>query len=161
MEVGYGRVLAFTSGCRTCLIDLPIAGPRPGAAEPGQSHPNSDPPDHREGGLTLSRDLAIDLRDRHTLVYAKGRGIVLKRADRHRSRQPDQHRAQHAAGGVADDRAHARLHRGGTALRKGAITDFDITQRMIELLLKRAGISRFGRPARADLRPVSHYRRRA
>jgi len=31
-------------------------------------------------------------------------------------------------------------------LRKGAITDFDVTQRMIELLLKRAGISRFGRP---------------
>jgi rod shape-determining protein MreB len=31
-------------------------------------------------------------------------------------------------------------------LRKGAITDFDITQRMIRLLLKRAGVSRFNRP---------------
>jgi rod shape-determining protein MreB len=31
-------------------------------------------------------------------------------------------------------------------LRKGAITDFDITQRMIRLLLQRAGISRFTRP---------------
>jgi rod shape-determining protein MreB len=31
-------------------------------------------------------------------------------------------------------------------LRKGAITDFDITQRMISLLLKRAGVSRFNRP---------------
>jgi rod shape-determining protein MreB len=31
-------------------------------------------------------------------------------------------------------------------LRKGAITDFDITQRMIRLLLKRAGVNRFNRP---------------
>src|SRR5436309_5915019 len=31
-------------------------------------------------------------------------------------------------------------------LRQGAITDFDITQRMIRLLLKRAGVSRFNRP---------------
>ncbi len=31
-------------------------------------------------------------------------------------------------------------------LRKGAITDFDITQRMIRLLLQRAGLSRFHRP---------------
>lgn len=31
-------------------------------------------------------------------------------------------------------------------LRKGAITDFDITQRMIRLLLQRVGVSRFSRP---------------
>jgi rod shape-determining protein MreB and related proteins len=31
-------------------------------------------------------------------------------------------------------------------LRKGAITDFDVTQRMIRLLLSRAGVSRFNRP---------------
>jgi rod shape-determining protein MreB len=31
-------------------------------------------------------------------------------------------------------------------LRQGAITDFDVTQRMIRLLLQRARISRFGRP---------------
>jgi rod shape-determining protein MreB len=31
-------------------------------------------------------------------------------------------------------------------LRGGAITDFDITQRMIRLLLKRSGVSRFNRP---------------
>jgi rod shape-determining protein MreB len=31
-------------------------------------------------------------------------------------------------------------------LRQGAITDFDITQRMIRLLLQRAGLSRFHRP---------------
>src|SRR5436309_9051074 len=31
-------------------------------------------------------------------------------------------------------------------LRQGAITDFEITQRMIRLLLQRAGLSRFQRP---------------
>lgn len=31
-------------------------------------------------------------------------------------------------------------------LRKGAITDFDVTQRMIRLLLQRVGVSRFSRP---------------
>src|SRR4051794_27770726 len=31
-------------------------------------------------------------------------------------------------------------------LRGGAITDFDITQRMIRLLLQRSGVSRFNRP---------------
>ena len=31
-------------------------------------------------------------------------------------------------------------------LRQGAITDFDITQKMIRLLLQRAGVSRFNRP---------------
>ena len=31
-------------------------------------------------------------------------------------------------------------------LRKGAITDFDVTQRMIRLVLERVGVSRFNRP---------------
>jgi rod shape-determining protein MreB and related proteins len=31
-------------------------------------------------------------------------------------------------------------------LRKGAITDFDVTQRMIRLVLQRVGVSRFNRP---------------
>ncbi len=31
-------------------------------------------------------------------------------------------------------------------LRQGAITDFDITERMIRLLLQRCGVSRFNRP---------------
>src|SRR3546814_12893235 len=31
-------------------------------------------------------------------------------------------------------------------LRQGAITDFDITQRMIRLILQRAGVNRFNRP---------------
>jgi rod shape-determining protein MreB len=79
-------------------------------------------------------------------VYAKGRGIVLN--------EPTVI--------ALDSRTNRVLNMGREAwqmigrtpgyivavrpLRKGAITDFDITQRMIELLLKRAGISRVGRP---------------
>jgi rod shape-determining protein MreB len=102
---------------------------------------------HRgEGRPNLSRDLAIDLGTANTLVYAKGRGIVLN--------EPTVI--------ALDSRTNTVLNMGREAwqmigrtpgyivavrpLRKGAITDFDITQRMIELLLKRAGISRFGRP---------------
>src|SRR5580704_15104668 len=100
----------------------------------------------QEGRQNLSRDLAIDLGTANTLVYAKGRGIVLN--------EPTVI--------ALDSRTNTVLNMGREAwqmigrtpgyivavrpLRKGAITDFDITQRMIELLLKRAGISRFGRP---------------
>jgi rod shape-determining protein MreB len=94
----------------------------------------------------VARDLAIDLGTANTLVYAKGHGIVLN--------EPTVI--------ALDSRTNTVLNMGREAwqmigrtpgyivavrpLRKGAITDFDITQRMIELLLKRAGISRFGRP---------------
>ena len=46
-------------------------------------------------------------------------------------------------------------------LRGGAITDFDITERMIRLLLQRVGVSRFNRPRVRDLRAVGHHRGRA
>lgn len=45
-------------------------------------------------------------------------------------------------------------------LRKGAITDFEVTQEMIRLLLKRVGVSRFNRP-RGDLRAVGDHPGRA
>ncbi len=43
-------------------------------------------------------------------------------------------------------------------LRKGAITDFDITQRMIRLLLQRAGVSPLQPAPGAHLRAVGHHR---
>src|SRR6202042_3769686 len=85
-----------------------------------------------EGRAKLSRDLAIDLGTANTLVYAKGRGIVLN--------EPTVI--------ALDSRTNTVLNMGREAwqmigrtpgyivavrpLRKGAITDFDITQRMIE-----------------------------
>ena len=46
-------------------------------------------------------------------------------------------------------------------LRGGAITDFDITQRMIRLLFQRAGINRLYRARVLDLRAVGDHARRA
>ncbi|HEY3943021.1 MAG TPA: rod shape-determining protein [Acidimicrobiales bacterium] len=94
----------------------------------------------------MSHDLAIDLGTANTLVYAKGRGIVLN--------EPTV---------VAlDTRTREVLSIGDEAwqmigrtpgyivavrpMRQGAITDFDITERMLQVLLRRCGVGRFNRP---------------
>ncbi len=94
----------------------------------------------------VPRDLAIDLGTANTLVYAKGKGIVLN--------QPTVI--------ALNTRTHEVLAVGNEAwqmigrtpgyivavrpLREGAITDFDITERMIRLLLHRAGVTKLSRP---------------
>ena len=94
----------------------------------------------------MARDLAIDLGTANTLVYAKGKGIVLN--------QPTVI--------ALNTRTHEVLAVGNEAwkmigrtpgyivavrpLREGAITDFDITERMIRLLLRRAGVTKLNRP---------------
>ncbi len=93
----------------------------------------------------MPRDLAIDLGTANTLVYAKGRGIVLNEptviAYDTRSRE------------VLAIGAEAWQMIGRTPgyivavrpLRQGAITDFDITERMLRVLLHRCGVSRVSR----------------
>jgi rod shape-determining protein MreB len=94
----------------------------------------------------LPRDLAIDLGTANTLVYAKGRGIVLNEPTviALNSQTHDVlamgHQAWQMIGRTPGYIVAVR------PLRQGAITDFDITQRMIRLLLQRAGLSRFHRP---------------
>ena len=94
----------------------------------------------------VARDLAIDLGTANTLVFARGKGIVLN--------QPTVI--------ALNTRTHEVLAVGNEAwkmigrtpgyivavrpLREGAITDFDITERMIRLLLRRAGVTKFNRP---------------
>src|SRR5579863_9842626 len=94
----------------------------------------------------VARDLAIDLGTANTLVYARGKGIVLN--------EPTVI--------ALNSRSHDVLAVGQEAwqmigrtpgyivavrpLRQGAITDFDITERMIRLLLQRSGVSRLNRP---------------
>jgi rod shape-determining protein MreB len=94
----------------------------------------------------MARDLAIDLGTANTLVYAKGHGIVLN--------EPSVIALNQQTGDVLAMGHEAWQMIGRTPgyiiavrpLRQGAITDFDITQRMIRLLMQRAGISRFNRP---------------
>ena len=94
----------------------------------------------------MARDLAIDLGTANTLVYAKGEGIVLNEPSVIALNTADQRRAGHGPRGVAHDRPDAGHIVAVRPLRKGAITDFEITQRMIRLLLQRAGVNRFNRP---------------
>src|SRR5580765_4327554 len=94
----------------------------------------------------MARDLAIDLGTANTLVYMKGRGIVLN--------EPSVIALNRQTGEVLATGREAWQMIGRTPgyivavrpLRGGAITDYDITEKMIRLLLQRAGVSRFNRP---------------
>ncbi|MGH9184942.1 MAG: rod shape-determining protein [Acidimicrobiales bacterium] len=94
----------------------------------------------------MARDLAIDLGTANTLVYERGRGIVLN--------EPTVIALNSRTGDVLAMGQEAWQMIGRTPgyivavrpLRGGAITDFDITQRMIRLLLQRVGVNRLNRP---------------
>lgn len=94
----------------------------------------------------MARDLAIDLGTANTLVYMKGKGIVLN--------EPSVIALNRQTGEVLATGREAWQMIGRTPgyivavrpLRGGAITDFEITERMIRLLLQRVGVSRFTRP---------------
>ncbi|HKY66626.1 MAG TPA: rod shape-determining protein MreB, partial [Acidimicrobiales bacterium] len=94
----------------------------------------------------MSRDLAIDLGTANTLVYERGKGIVLNEPTvialntRTREVLAMGHDAWQMIGRTPSDIVAER------PLRQGAITDFDVTQRMIRLLLHRVRVGRFNRP---------------
>src|SRR5665213_3742269 len=94
----------------------------------------------------VARDLAIDLGTANTLVYAKGKGIVLNQPTvialntRTRDVLAVGNEAWHMIGRTPGYIVAVR------PLREGAITDFDITERMIRLLLRRAGVTKLSRP---------------
>src|SRR5579872_5149876 len=94
----------------------------------------------------MSRDLAIDLGTANTLVYAKGKGLVLNEptvvALDSRSREvlaigtDAWQMIGRTPGFIVAERP----------LRGGAITDFEVTERMLSVLLHRIGVSRINRP---------------
>jgi rod shape-determining protein MreB len=96
--------------------------------------------------MRMSRDLAIDLGTANTLVYAKGKGIVLNEptvvALDTRSREVL----------AIGDEAWQMIGRtpgyivAVRPMRQGAITDFEITERMLQVLLRRVGVGRLNRP---------------
>src|SRR5882724_9158363 len=93
----------------------------------------------------MARDLAIDLGTANTLVYARGQGIILNEPTviALNSRTQDVlAMGQEAWQMIGRTPGYIVAVR---PLRGGAITDFDITQRMIRLLCQRAGINRFYR----------------
>ncbi len=94
----------------------------------------------------MAKDLAIDLGTANTLVYRKGDGIVIN--------EPTVIAVNRSTGDVLATGEDAWQMIGRTPgnivavrpLRGGAITDFEVTEKMIRLLLQRAGVSRFSRP---------------
>ncbi|MFN2543634.1 MAG: rod shape-determining protein [Actinomycetota bacterium] len=94
----------------------------------------------------MRKDLAIDLGTANTLVFREGDGIVFN--------EPTVIAMNSRTGEVLAMGEEAWDMIGRTPasvvavrpLRHGAITDFDVTQRMIRVILKRVGISRLTKP---------------
>ena len=94
----------------------------------------------------MTRDLAIDLGTANTLVFREGHGIVFN--------EPTVIAMNQRTGDVLALGEEAWDMIGRTPahvvavrpLRHGAITDFDITQRMIKTLLRRVGVGRLSKP---------------
>ena len=94
----------------------------------------------------MGRDLAIDLGTANTLVYQRQRGILFS--------EPTVLALNKETGAVLAMGEEAWQMIGRTPgyivavrpLRSGAISDFDITEKLIRLTLQRAGVTRFSRP---------------
>jgi rod shape-determining protein MreB len=94
----------------------------------------------------MGRDLAIDLGTANTLVYGRQRGILFS--------EPTVLALNKETGAVLamGDEAWQMIGRtpgyivAVRPLRSGAISDFDITEKLIRLILQRAGVNRFARP---------------
>src|SRR5919199_4543313 len=93
----------------------------------------------------MSRDLAIDLGTANTLVYQRQRGILFS--------EPTVLALNKETGAVLAMGNEAWQMIGRTPgyivavrpLRSGAISDFEVTEKLIRLILQRAGVSRFSR----------------
>jgi len=94
----------------------------------------------------MARDIAIDLGTANTLVWSRGRGIVLDEPTviAVNTRNGDVLSMGHEAYDmVTDTPSHIVVDR---PLRSGVITDFETTARLLRLLFGRIGLSRFSRP---------------
>jgi rod shape-determining protein MreB and related proteins len=93
----------------------------------------------------MGRDLAIDLGTANTLIYASGQGIVLNEPtvialNRENNRvlavgQEAWHMIGRTPGYIVAERP----------LRRGAISDFEITERYIHLLMQKVGVRKMAR----------------
>jgi rod shape-determining protein MreB len=96
--------------------------------------------------ISPARDMAVDLGTANTLVYVRGRGIVLS--------EPSVVAVDTATGEVHAVGAEAKQMLGRTPstinamrpLKDGVIADFEITESMLRYFIKRANHSRFTHP---------------
>src|SRR5829696_9387468 len=103
------------------------------------------PPVDQGRVIGLARDLAIDLGTANTLVYSRGEGIIVNEPTvialngRTSEVLAIGHEAWQMIGRTPGYIVAVR------PLRGGAITDFEVTERLIRMLFQRAGVSRFYR----------------
>ncbi len=117
--------------------------PRPATATPDATARRPPGPSYDD---EVARDLAIDLGTSNTQVFARGRGVILE--------EPTVialNTRSHEVLAVGDEALQLIGRTPGyivavRPLREGAITDFDITERTIRLLLRRAGVTKLNRP---------------
>ena len=106
-------------------------------------------------------DMAVDLGTANTLVYVRGRGIVLNEpsvvAINTRDGRPLAVGAE-AKRMIGRTPGHIQAIR---PLKDGVIADFDICEKMLRYFIQRVHTRRWARPAHGDLRPVGRHRRRA
>ena len=96
--------------------------------------------------ISPARDMAVDLGTANTLVYVRGRGIVLS--------EPSVVAVDTATGEVHAVGAEAKQMLGRTPstinamrpLKDGVIADFEVTESMLRYFIKRANPSRFTHP---------------
>ena len=110
----------------------------------------------------MSRDLAIDLGTANTLVYAKGKGIVLNEPTVVALDTRTREVLAIGDRGLADDRAHAGLHRGRAPAARAAPSPTSTSPSgCSSVLLRRVGVGRLNRPRVLICVPVRHHRGRA
>jgi len=96
--------------------------------------------------ITPARDMAVDLGTANTLVYVRGRGIVVS--------EPSVVAVDTSSGEVHAVGAEAKQMLGRTPstinamrpLKDGVIADFEVTESMLRYFIKRANHSRFTHP---------------
>ena len=109
----------------------------------------------------LGRDMAVDLGTANTLVYVRGRGVVLDEpsvvAVNVRDGRP-------LAVGIEAKKMIGRTPEHIIAIRPlkdGVIADFDICEKMLRYFIQRVHPRKWAQAAHGDLRAVGHHRRRA
>src|SRR5881396_563609 len=93
-----------------------------------------------------ARDMAVDLGTANTLVYVRGRGIVVS--------EPSVVAIDQASGEVHAAGFEAKRMIGRTPaaisavrpLRHGVIADFEVTEQMLRHFIRKAGQGRFAHP---------------
>ncbi|KRO62919.1 MAG: rod shape-determining protein MreB, partial [Acidimicrobiia bacterium BACL6 MAG-121220-bin61] len=98
------------------------------------------------GGLSLGRDIAIDLGTANTLVYVKGEGVVLNEPS---SVAVDSRTGELVAVGFEAKRMWGRAPQNIRLVRPlqdGVIADFDVCEKMLRYFIQQVHTSRWNKP---------------